>query len=386
MRVGILCTARIAAKVRRGIIEAGNTVVAIASRDLFKAQEWATEAVASGDLPSRPAAFGSYEALLASPDVDCVYIPLPCMLHLEWVTKAAAARKHVCVEKPAARSAEELLAMLAACREAGVLFIDGTMFHFHPRMPRFLAAVHDSAAFGEVRSVSAAFSFCGDDAFLARDIRTRAALEPLGCLGDLGQYCIRMALEVYQWKVPDSVSATAELNGEGVPLHVAATFRYRGGSPRVACVECSFRGALRQRVEVEGERALARMDDFVIPRAPEAATFTVEKNPDMNATHDRILGVTTEEVVPAAQGSALAGAQGGGHPARGLSQEGVMWQALRQERRPAQWALWAQRAYATQVCLDACMASIERGGAEAAVEGFARGSGGPAAWLWEEQL
>ena len=97
MRVGILGTARIAGKVRRGIIEAGCTVVSIASRDLAKARAWAAEAASSGDLPAPPEALGSYEALLALPHVDCVYIPLPCALHLEWVTKAAAAGKHVCV-------------------------------------------------------------------------------------------------------------------------------------------------------------------------------------------------------------------------------------------------------------------------------------------------
>lgn len=375
LRVGILGTARIAAKVRRGIVESGGSVVAIASRDLAKAQEWAAAAAACGDLPSPPAAFGSYEALLGSPDVDCVYIPLPCALHLEWVTKAAAAGKHVCVEKPAARGAEELRGMLEACRAARVFFIDGTMFHFHPRLPRFLAAVRDHAAFGELRSVSAAFSFCGDAAFLGGDIRTRRSLEPLGCLGDLGQYCIRVALEVYGWALPATVSATAELNDEGVPLHAAATFRYRG-SRRVICVECSFLGALRQRVEVVGERGLARMDDFVIPRAPEACAYTVERAPDMNARHDRVLGATEEVAVDAA---ADAGP-------RALSQEGAMWAALREERGRAEWGArrceWARRAYATQVCLDACMASIEKGGATMAVEEFQRGGGGPAEWLW----
>jgi predicted dehydrogenase len=356
--VGILGTARIAKKVRRGIVESGNIVCAIASRELSKAEAWAAEAVSSGDLPSLPAAFGSYEALLASDAVDAVYIPLPCALHGEWVGKAASAKKHVCVEKPAAVSADALRAMLAACRAAGVFFIDGTMFHFHSRLRLFLDAVREKALFGELVSVSSAFSFCGDDAFLQSDIRTKRALEPLGCLGDLGQYCIRMALEAYGWAVPATVSATAELNGEGVPLHVAATFRY-AGSRRVICVECSFLGALRQRVEVEGERALARMSDFVIPRAPETCAFTVESAPDMNDRHDRVVGEVKEVRVVAAE-----------QPS-GLSQEGAMWAALRvgaAEGGGAEWALWARRALATQVLLDAAMASIQRNGEAVAVE------------------
>jgi hypothetical protein len=69
--------------------------------------------------------------------------------------------------------------------------------------------------------------------------------------------------------------------------------------------------------------------------------------------------------------------------AGGLSQEGAMWAALAEERRPEVWAAWARRAYATQVCLDAAAASIAKGGAVVEVEPFARGGeGGPAAWLW----
>lgn len=81
-RIGIMGTAAIASKVRRGIVASGNCVAAIASRDLSKAEAWAAEAVSSGDVPVLPTAYGSYEALLADATIDAVYLPLPCATHV----------------------------------------------------------------------------------------------------------------------------------------------------------------------------------------------------------------------------------------------------------------------------------------------------------------
>ena len=75
-----------------------------------------------------PSSFGSYAALLEDGDIDAVYCPLPTTAHLEWVVRAARARKHVLCEKPCAVSAAELSQIIDACDEHGVAFMDGVMF------------------------------------------------------------------------------------------------------------------------------------------------------------------------------------------------------------------------------------------------------------------
>ena len=102
---------------------AAAAVVAVGSRDPAKAvallEQWGILGTAT--------AYGSYDEVLADSRVDAVYIPLPAALHLPWVRKAAAAGKHILLEKPVAINEEDLDAILEACREAGVQLMDGTM-------------------------------------------------------------------------------------------------------------------------------------------------------------------------------------------------------------------------------------------------------------------
>ena len=124
-RIGIVGCDSIAGKNRRAIVASGNIVAAVASRTLSKAQAWAAEAVASGDVPDLPIAYGSYEALLSDRTIDAIYMPLPCGTHVEWVLAAAAAGKGVLVEKPAAVSVDALERMITACADARVPLMDG---------------------------------------------------------------------------------------------------------------------------------------------------------------------------------------------------------------------------------------------------------------------
>ena len=116
---GILGCARIA---RRGMIEgiqeAGvSRLAAIASRDEEKARSWAAEF-------GIPKHYDSYEGLLADPDIDAVYIPLPNELHREWSLKAALAGKHVLCEKPLGLDLEDARAIVEGCREAGAALME----------------------------------------------------------------------------------------------------------------------------------------------------------------------------------------------------------------------------------------------------------------------
>ena len=96
LRWGILGTAGIARKNWRAIYDSGNSIVtAVASRDVARSRKFIDECQAQNPFHPSPLALGSYEALIASPQVDAVYLPLPTGLRKEWVLRAAAAGKHV---------------------------------------------------------------------------------------------------------------------------------------------------------------------------------------------------------------------------------------------------------------------------------------------------
>src|SRR5260221_2135393 len=135
LRWGILGTANIARKNWKAIHHTENsTLVAVASRDLERSRRFIAECQAHTPFEIAPQAFGSYEALLASKDVDAVYLPLPTGLRKEWVIRAAEAGKHVVSEKPCAPSVADLREMIEACRRHHVQFMDGVMFMHSRRL------------------------------------------------------------------------------------------------------------------------------------------------------------------------------------------------------------------------------------------------------------
>ena len=168
MRWGILGVARIGMRaVIPAMLAASNArVVALASRDLARAE------AAVADLPDAKA-YGSYEAMLDDPEVEAVYIPLPNGLHAEWVTRAAAAGKHVLCEKTLGMTLDETRAMVGACEQAGVLLMEAFMYRHHPQIEWALAQVA-AGRIGEVQLVRAGFGF--NIAGRPDDIRLVAAL------------------------------------------------------------------------------------------------------------------------------------------------------------------------------------------------------------------
>ncbi len=176
VRWGIVSTANIGLeKVIPGIMKSAHSkVVAIASRDMAKARETA-------ETLGIPRAFASYEKMLADPDIDAVYNPLPNHLHVELTLAAAKAGKHVLCEKPIALDA----AQAASLREvpAGILVAEAFMVRYHPqwRRAREIAA---SGALGEVRAVRSIFSYFNVD---PHNVRNMADIGGGGVL-DIGCY------------------------------------------------------------------------------------------------------------------------------------------------------------------------------------------------------
>ena len=176
LRIGIMGCASIAKKNARAIIRSERcTLVAVASRSLDKAQAFCDELkldrsvrrMGSGDAVGTD----SYSHLLVDSNVDAVYIPLPTKLHREWVLRAAAAGKHVLVEKPVGVNAKEVQEMIEACRRANVAFMDGTMFVHHRRFKQIDRLFADTT--WQPKRVTSAFTFSAPIDFLAGgNIRT----------------------------------------------------------------------------------------------------------------------------------------------------------------------------------------------------------------------
>ena len=245
LRWGILGTARI----NRMLIpplqtSPNNRLVAVASRELARGEEYARE-WRIGRV------HGSYEALLADPEIDAVYIPLPNHLHAEWTIKAARAGKHVLCEKPLALTLEDVDAMAAASREAGVVLAEGFMYRHHPQTLR-VKQLLDEGAIGALRYLRGAFTF---ELTRPNDVRLRPEWGG-GCLWDIGCYPVSFArflvgaepLEVFGSQVLGATGIDETFAGQAVfPGDVLFQF------------DAGFRSPMRAEMELAGTKGSIRV-------------------------------------------------------------------------------------------------------------------------------
>jgi predicted dehydrogenase len=239
LRWGILSTADIAIdKVIPAIGSAARCeLVAIASRDLRRAQSAASELRIGRAL-------GAYDDLLADPDVDAVYIPLPNDLHAEWTIAAARAGKHVLCEKPLATTASDAERMIEACEAGGVVLMEAFMYRLHPTWEA-VAAMVASGRIGELRTVQSWFSYFNDD---PSDIRNRVEAGG-GALYDIGCYAVnlsRMLFGAEPVRIQGSVTRDPDMD---VDVLTTGILDFRDG---VATFTCSIRSEPDQRVHVYG--------------------------------------------------------------------------------------------------------------------------------------
>ena len=248
---GVLSTANIA----RGCTIPGMQLAencelyAIAGRSLAKAEQFKSEF-------GFEKAYDSYEALLADPAVEAVYIPLPNTLHCEWVIKAAKAGKHILCEKPLAPDAAQAEQMQAAARENGVLLMEAFAYLHSPLIAAIRAEL-DRGAIGAVRYLENAFVTSDYD---LSNIRMRR--ETLGgSLYDLGCYCISQAL----WLLgePESVRAVAVFSDQGVDRLATGILSYADGV--AAAFTCGMTLPTGQdkrldRLQIHGTKGVLRTD------------------------------------------------------------------------------------------------------------------------------
>jgi predicted dehydrogenase len=254
LRFGVLSTARIglgqfipAAKVC-----AKGEVVALASRDETKA---ADAARSLGIARS----YGSYEALLADPDVDAVYISLPNLLHREWTLRCADAGKHVLCEKPVAQRTAVAQEMVDACRRAGVVLMEAFMYRHHPQQQRVQALLAEGVI-GEPKLIRASFCFYMRNP--QGNIRVNQRLEG-GALMDVGCYTVNVSRLLFHAE-PVEVTAFQQVPAQfGVDTTFAALLRFPG--ERLAVLDCSFEIGSGGKYEISGPEGSIRIDRAFTP-------------------------------------------------------------------------------------------------------------------------
>jgi xylose dehydrogenase (NAD/NADP) len=213
VRWGILSTARINHAVLEPARETETAdVIAVASRDQARAADYAAK-------HGIPRAYGGYDALLADPDVEAVYISLPNGLHGEWSIKALEAGKHVLCEKPLSRRPEEVERAFEIAGDAGLVLMEAFMYRHHPQT-RALAETVATGGIGELRQLRTRFSFTLTD---ESDVRLVPELDG-GALMDLGCYCIGICRLLAG--EPEAVSGFQHLGPTGVDLRFDALLRF----------------------------------------------------------------------------------------------------------------------------------------------------------------
>ena len=250
LRLALLSTARINGRLVEGARGTKAVdVVVVGSRDRGRAQAQAAQ-LGIGR------AVGSYEEVLADPDVDAVYVPLPNSMHLEWSIRALEAGKHVLCEKPLSRRPADVEGAFAVAERHGLVLAEGFMWRHHPQARKLIEL---APRLGTLRLIRAQFSFplAG-----SADIRLDPTLDG-GALMDVGCYCVS-AIRLLAGE-PIEVRAQQVVR-DGVDVRLTALLRVEGDV--LAHFDCAMDCAPRSELEVVGTDATMRLADPWHSRSP----------------------------------------------------------------------------------------------------------------------
>ncbi len=206
--------------------------------------------------------YDSYEALLADPDIDAVYIPLPNQLHVPWAIKAMGAGKHVLCEKPIGLTSDEGKQLQEAARQYPKLKVmEAFMYRFHPQWQHAKKLVKEGAI-GEMQTIQSFFSYYNVD---AANIRNQPEAGG-GGLMDIGCYCISLSRFLFDAE-PETVFASADFDPAFKTDRLASgILNFEKGR---ATFTCSTQLTPYQRVNIVGTTGRIKMD---IPFSPPALT------------------------------------------------------------------------------------------------------------------
>ena len=312
VRWGILGTAGIAESAfLPALRETGDGVaVSVGSRDLDRARTWA-------EAQSVERGVQGYDAVIADPDVEAVYIPLPNGLHADWTIAALEAGKTVFCEKPLCGTVEETERVLAAARSSPGSLWEAFVFPFHDQMDR-VREMLAGGAIGEVREIQSRFHFVLDD---PNDIRFFADLAG-GSIQDVGCYPIRLARLLFDAE-PDleRAIADAEWTPDGADTELWGALVFPGD--RRLVFSCGFRSGYDTFTRVLGTEGEIRMtgpfhpdadDEMVVirdgqmERQPATTTGEMSFTPAIRHIHRVIRGLEEPRhlAVDEAMGNATA--------------------------------------------------------------------------------
>ncbi|MDQ1479969.1 MAG: hypothetical protein QOI44_830 [Actinomycetota bacterium] len=243
LRIGILGAARIAPaaiiKPARKVGEA--TIGAVAARDKSRAEEFAKK-------HGVPRVHDSYSALIADPELDAIYNPLPNGLHAEWTIAALEAGKHVLCEKPFTANAKEAEEVAAVATRTGLVVMEAFHYRYHPLAQRMLHIV-ESGELGTVERIETALCFPLPK---FSDIRYQYDLAG-GALMDVGTYAVHMA-RLLGREEPAVASAIAKLRTPNVDRAMRAELKFPGGhTGRITCSMWS-KWAIQTYARVTGDK------------------------------------------------------------------------------------------------------------------------------------
>jgi len=218
--------------------------------------------------------YDSYDALIADPAIDAVYIPLPNHLHHPWTLKALSAGKHVLCEKPLACNARDARAMADQAAACGKLLMEAFMYRFHPRSRRIKQIV-DEGAIGSPCLIRSAFCFHLDDAVLKSggNIRLKPEMGG-GALMDVGCYGVSLARWITAAE-PTKVQAQAVYHPAGVDLHLVGTLAF--ADETLAVFEASFISALQQTYTIVGSNGAIELPHNAFVPWENDAVYTQRK-------------------------------------------------------------------------------------------------------------
>ena len=220
-------------------------LVGVASRTQERADEYAAKW-------GIPRAYGSYEALLADPEIECVYISLPNTMHTEWSIKSVEAGKHVLCEKPFTRNPDDVTAAWDAADRADRILSEAFMWRHNPQTARLKELV-DQGAIGELRLIRSTFSYSLYD---EGNIRLQPEVEG-GGLMDVG--CYNVSASRFLGGEPERVFGEAWYGPTGTDWVFAGTMRFAGDV--IASFDCGTALTNRDELEAIGSEGSLFVDD-----------------------------------------------------------------------------------------------------------------------------
>lgn len=255
LRVGILGAARIApsALIKPARENAEVMVAAVAARDVSRAREFAVKHRVAR-------VHDSYESLLADPDVDAVYNPLPNGLHGRWTRAAIAAGKHVLCEKPFTANAAEARDIADLARRSDRVVMEAFHYRYHPLALR-IEEIIASGELGTLHRVEAAMCFPLPK---FSDIRYNYALAG-GATMDAGCYAVHM-VRTFGGSTPEVVSAQAKLRDPRVDRAMTAEFRFAAGHTGAIRTSMWSKDLLNMSAKVVGSEGELRVLNPVVPQ------------------------------------------------------------------------------------------------------------------------